>query len=52
VPIDPARHGMLRVRSKVVSLSAVATFPAIAFLVVVHGAVLAGLFAIRLVPRK
>jgi hypothetical protein len=33
-------------------LSAVATFPAIAFLVVVHGAVLAGLFAIRLVPRK
>ena len=33
-------------------LSAVATLPAIAFLVVVHGTVLASLFAIRLVRRK
>ena len=33
-------------------LSAVATFPAIAFFVVVHGTVLAGLFAIRLVRCK
>ena len=34
------------------SLSAVAAFPAIAFLIVVHRAVLAGLFAIRLVRCK
>jgi len=34
------------------SLPAVATLPAIAFLVVVHGTVLAGLAAIRLVRRK
>ena len=35
-----------------VSLSAVATLPAIAFLVVVHGTVLAGLAAIWFVRRK
>ena len=34
------------------SLPAVATLPAIAFLVVVHGTVLAGLAATRLVRRK
>ena len=34
------------------SLPAVATLPAIAFLVVVHGTVLAGLAAIWLVRRK
>ena len=34
------------------SLPAVATLPAIAFLVVVHGTILAGLAAIRLVLRK
>ena len=34
------------------SLSAFAILPAIAFLVVVHGTVLAGLAAIRLVRRK
>ena len=33
-------------------LGAVATFPAIAFLAVIHRTVLAGLFAIRLVRRK
>jgi hypothetical protein len=33
-------------------LSAFAVLPAIAFLVVVHGTVLAALFAIRLVCRK
>ena len=37
---------------RLLSLSAVAALPAIAFLVVVHGTVLAGLFAIRLVRRK
>jgi sensor domain CHASE-containing protein len=34
------------------SLAAVAALPAIAFLVVVHGTVLAGLFASRLIRRK
>jgi hypothetical protein len=34
------------------SLPAVAALPAIAFLVVVHGTVLAGLFAIWLIRRK
>jgi hypothetical protein len=34
------------------SLAAVAALPAIAFLVVVHGAVFPGLFAARLVSRK
>jgi len=34
------------------SLAAVAALPAIAFLVVVHGTVLSGLFAARLVSRK
>ena len=33
-------------------LSALATLPAIAFFVVVHRAVFAGLFAVRLVRRK
>src|SRR6266487_5184984 len=33
-------------------LGAVATLPAIAFLIIVHGTILAGLFAIRLVRRK
>ena len=37
---------------RLLSLSAVAALPAIAFLVVVHGTVLAGLFAVRLVRRK
>ena len=37
---------------RLLSLSAFATLPAIAFLVVVHGTVLADLFAIRLVRRK
>ena len=37
---------------RLLSLSAVAALPAIAFLVVVHGTVLAGLFAIRLVRCK
>jgi hypothetical protein len=34
------------------SLPAVATLPAIAFLVVVHWTVLAGFFAIRFIPCK
>jgi len=34
------------------SLSAVAALPAIAFLVVVHGTILATLFAVRFVRRK
>ena len=43
----------LRFRSdRLLLLAAVATLPAIAFLVVVHGTVLAGLFATRLVRRK
>ena len=39
-------------RSTFVSLLTVATFPAVAFLVVVHRTVLAGLFASRLVGGK
>jgi len=39
-------------RDALLSLTAVATLPAIAFLIVVHGTVLAALFAIRLVRRK
>jgi hypothetical protein len=44
---------ILRFRSEMLrSLSALAILAAIAFLVVVHGTVLAALFAIRLVCRK
>ena len=42
---------MIRIERDALPLT-VATLPAIAFLVVVHRTVLAGLFAIRLVRRK